>query len=432
MFNSKLKRRVKSMESELAACRAAIDAIKEHVAWVEFHPTGNVVDANEAFLSIVGFKKEEIVDQHHSTLCDAEYAKSREYNEFWDALRRGDGHSGTFPRLNRRGERIWMQASYFPIKSDGKVVRIMKIASDVTDERRELDAKNSVINALNRSQATIEFTPTGEILTANQNFLMATGYTLEQIVGKHHRIFCEDSFYDKNPHFWDELGSGEFKVGQFKRVNARGEELWLEATYNPIYDSDGKVVKVIKFARDTTKTVRHEVQVKEAAEVAYSTSIETSQIAVNGNELLTESVKTSNKIAAEVEEASRFIGRLNEQSKNIEAIVSTISDIADQTNLLALNAAIEAARAGEQGRGFAVVADEVRQLAARTSQSTGEIASVVKENQQLTHSANSKMEDASKSAVSGEHQIQQASKVMEEIRIGAENVCETVSNLSMS
>jgi methyl-accepting chemotaxis protein len=401
-----------------------------NIACVEFDPSGHVTKVNDKFLKIINFTEEEIIGQHHRALCDKDYVNSPEYEMFWKALREGKSHKGTFPRRNKAGERIWMEASYFPIKEGDKTVRIMKVAADVTSEREKLDSQNSIIDALHRSQAIIEFTPEGNILTANNNFLNATGYSLNQVIGNHHQIFCEDEFYSQNPNFWKELAAGDFKTGQFKRKKANGETIWLEASYNPIFDDSGTVIKVIKFASDTTEQVTRELNVKQASEVAYSTSVETLQIATEGNTLLDKTVENSNRISEEVSDASHSIIELNKQSKSIEDIVATISSIADQTNLLALNAAIEAARAGEQGRGFAVVADEVRELAARTTLSTNEIANVVKKNQTYTLESTTKMDNVSSSALKGKDLIEQVSQVMNEILKGAENVSETVGSLS--
>ena len=285
------------------------------------------------------------------------------------------------------------------------------------------------MTALDKSLAVIEFTPDGEIITANSNFLAAVGYSLAQIKGKHHRIFCTDAFYKQNPNFWLELGRGEFKSGQFDRLDSQGRVIWLEATYNPIFDEQGKVAKVVKFASDITERVEQNQAVRQAAEVASSTSEETAAIAEQGMGSLQAAVDTSARIAAQVADATALIGELNAQSKHIEEIVATISAIADQTNLLALNAAIEAARAGDQGRGFAVVADEVRQLAARTSKSTSQIAEVVQRNRELTRKVTETIDSVSVTAEEGSERTRQVSSIMEEIHQGAENVCRTTSGL---
>ena len=206
--------------------------------------------------------------------------------------------------------------------------------------------------------------------------------------------------------------------------------MWLEATYNPIFDEDNNVIKVIKFASDITENIEREALVNQASIVAYDTSLETVKRTEQAAELLNSSVQISNEISEKAIETTEHINKLNEQSVNIQAIVSTINGIAEQTNLLALNAAIEAARAGERGRGFAVVADEVRQLASRTSQSTNEIATVVSYNQEVTKSVQAGMNTVSSYVEKGKHQISEVSTVMSKIQSGAANVSETVSSLS--
>jgi methyl-accepting chemotaxis protein len=244
-------------------------------------------------------------------------------------------------------------------------------------------------------------------------------------------MLCFDDFYSENPNFWAELAKGQFKSGLFKRRNAIGRSIWLEATYNPIFDSQGKVIKVIKFASDVSQRVQANIATNEAALLAREIGEQTVTNAIEGSELLKSSVQTSNAIRDNVGHAAQLIDSLNQHSKNIKQIVATISAIAEQTNLLALNAAIEAARAGEQGRGFAVVADEVRQLAKRTSVSTAEIDAVVRENHDLTSTVTESMTSVAHIAEQGSQQISQAALVMEEIQTGARSVTETISGLSV-
>lgn len=430
MFNKKLKNDLAVSQFKNEEIQGFIDSIKHSVATIQFDTHGVIEDVNDIFLSVVGYEKNELVGQSHKMFCDADYINSPEYKAFWDELRQGKKKSGTFKRFTKSKNIIWLEATYFPIlNKDKKVISIFKIASDVTNSVNKVRDLEAAFNALNRSMAIIEFSIDGQILNANDNFLTAVGYSLNEIIGKPHRMLCFDKFYEENPNFWSEMSSGRFFFGQYERKNASGQSIWLEASYNPVFDDKGKVIKVIKFASDITNKIEMNDKIIRAAEMSFSTAEETSQIARNGTQLLSTSVQMSNTILQHVAETSANIEQLNNESKNIENIVSTINDIAEQTNLLALNAAIEAARAGDQGRGFAVVADEVRKLASRTSTSTEEIKEVVRKNRKLTHDVTEKMESVKQRAMDSNEQLTAVSSVMTEILQGAEDVSRTVSSL---
>ena len=431
MFNQKLKAQLQACQTRLDEEQGIIEAIKAGAATVIFSPEGIIQEASTPFLALMGYGAAELIGQPHSQLCPRAWGESGDYRQFWRRLAQGEVQSGTFERVNRQGETRWLEATYFPVKHQGRVTRVLKMASDVTEQHQRLGRLEALTEALDRSRAMIEFTPNGDILHANANFLSVMGYTLSEIAGRHHRIFCDEAFLREQPRFWEELARGQFKSGLFMRHNSRGQAVWLEATYNPIRDGSGKVVRVVKFASDITARIEQNHATREAARLAHSTAQETLHSAEEGAGLLRAVVQTSSLIASQVDEAIALIGQLNEQSRSIEAIVSTISAIADQTNLLALNAAIEAARAGEQGRGFAVVADEVRQLAARTSLSTDEIARVVQKNRELTARVTDDMAGVAGSAELGKQQIAGVDKLMSEIHQEADRVSQTVSALSI-
>jgi methyl-accepting chemotaxis protein len=290
-------------------------------------------------------------------------------------------------------------------------------------------ATRSKLAALDRAMAVIEFDLSGNVLVANENFLNVMGYGLAELKGKHHRMFCEPGLVNSDEYtdFWRRLNGGEFFSGQFKRLGKHGRVVWLEASYNPVYDADGKLTKIVKFASDITERVEKFEADSRGASRAYHISAETEKFAEQGTQVIQETASEMRRIAENIGASARLVGQLGDRSEQITAIVNTIRGIADQTNLLALNAAIEAARAGDQGRGFAVVADEVRQLAGRTSRSTAEIAEMISKILAETRDAVVSMNATQEGAQRGVTLADQAGSVILQIRTGTSDAVEAVS-----
>lgn len=432
MFGSKWKQQFTEVSEQLAQHQQLIGAIDSNIARIDFTPEGYILNANSRFLAVMGYELQDVMSKHHRIFCEKGLASSADYTHFWKALASGQAQHGRFKRVRKNGEVVWLEASYFPVSNgSGQVESVTKIALDVTDDVEELDSKNAVFSAINKSMAVVEFTPDGEVITANTNFLNTLGYQLDEVRGQSHQLFCDENFYDENPSFWQQLKRGEYKTGRFKRLNKFGDTVWLEASYNPIYDANGRVMKVIKFASDITERVVKARETAEAAEVAYSTSQQTASIVKEGQHSINVAVDTSNEITVKSHQTDEIIDKLEEQARNIEDIVKTINGLAEQTNLLALNAAIEAARAGEHGRGFAVVADEVRNLATRTTQATSEISGVMQRSADVSDNISSSIKDIQQLAEQGKTQIESVKAVIQEIDDGATNVVNAVSHLSV-
>lgn len=300
---------------------------------------------------------------------------------------------------------------------------------------RDSQAKDAIelLSALTRSTAIIQFDLQGRVLAANQQFLDTMGYSLADILHQHHRMFCctEHVASTEYAEFWKKLARGEFVSGRFKRLDKRSGAVWLEATYNPVLDSEGRLYKIVKFASPVTEQVRREQDVRRAAEVAFDTSVQTDVRAGEGGAIVAQVVCAMEQIALQMRSVEVSMEALEAQSIMINSIVEAIGAIAAQTNLLALNAAIEAARAGEKGRGFAVVADEVRKLAARTSTATREISGVVTQNRQLAEKATA---DIDCSRVQASHSLTlaaQAGQAMEHIQDGAKRVLHAIGQLKV-
>ncbi|PXX74294.1 methyl-accepting chemotaxis sensory transducer with Pas/Pac sensor [Pseudomonas sp. LAMO17WK12:I10] len=407
-----------------------LEAIDRSMAVIEFDLEGTVLRANDNFLKTMGYRAEQVIGHPHRQFCNAEFARGNQYRELWTRLKNGQFQSGTFERVNAQGQPVWLEASYNPIRdADGKVFKVVKYALDVTEKVQQESESRGKLHAIDRAMAVIEFNLDGSVITANQNFLDRLGYSLAELKGKHHRIFCKPELANSSAYqdFWQRLNQGEFFSGQFERVDKRGQSLWLEANYNPVYDAAGRLCKVVKFASDVTARVEKHAQDAQSATQAYHISVETRQVAEQGTAVIQQAASEMRQIAANIEDSSTLIAKLGERSEQITAIVNTIRAIAEQTNLLALNAAIEAARAGEQGRGFAVVADEVRQLAARTSGSTAEISGMIDMIQQETQQAIKSMDGTRDRAAKGVDLADQAGTVILQIRDGASEAVQAVS-----
>ena len=429
MFNTTTKKALAKAQVKLQALEARRLAVDRSTAMIEFKPDGTIVSANENLLTTMGYRLEEIVGQHHRLFCFPDYQASAEYRKFWQRLAAGEFIRERFLRRNKQGQDVWLEASYNPIRgADGRIEGVLKLATDVTAQVAREQEQSSMIEAIDRSMAVIAFTPKGEVLEANENFEQTMGYRLNEIRGKHHRMFCtrEEADSAEYRHFWERLNKGEFFSGRFQRINRHGDTIWLSATYNPVFDAAGRLYKVVKFARDVTDQVRRQQAESEAAKLAYDISQQTDESARHGAKVIRETVDVVRGIADELSRAAEGITAVSQQSEMISSIVQVIRGIAEQTNLLALNAAIEAARAGEQGRGFAVVADEVRNLAARTSQATVEIVEVVKRNHDLAQVSVDSMQASRHKVDQGVNLVNQAGDVIEEIQSGARQVVDAV------
>lgn len=430
-------RRRKSDASEIQRLNTLLDdasaklaAINCSMAMIEFDPQGNILQANENFCSAVGYSLDELRAQHHRMLCTADYANSKDYQQFWHALGQGVPNSGTFLRVDRSGKDVWLEASYLPVvDTHHKVVRVIKIAADITRRVEHEHDVQGLVNALSRSMAVIEFSLDGTVLTANANFLDTLRYSLTEIVGRHHSLFCLPAETEAPDYraFWASLNRGEYHSRRFERVDKYGRMVFLEASYNPIFDAKGRLYKVVKFARDITQQVN---TMRNAAEAAHATSVQNDACAREGSAVVQQAVQVIETISTDLNEAARSIHAVSDQSDVIAAIVQTIHGIADQTNLLALNAAIEAARAGAQGRGFAVVADEVRSLASRTSQATLQITDVVRRNQALSLGAVNSMQSSLSRTEQGVLLANQAGEMIVEIQQGSQHMVDAIGQFN--
>jgi methyl-accepting chemotaxis protein len=433
MFNTKLKQQLGAQAEELVELRQMVAGMTHEMLSLDIDASMRIIACNELFATTLGYTEAQLVGRLMSDIVPTYVTKMPCFTNFRAAVAAGTSVSDNYRYLKSDGSLVWLNAHWKPIRnSAGALMHIKCFATDVTRTMEKAAENASFIDALLRSTAVIEFDLKGNVLSANDQFMRAMGYTLAQVQGKHHRMFChtEETASLRYTEFWATLNRGEFVADRFKRLDSMGRTVWLEATYNPVYDTEGNLYKVVKFATVVTEQVEREAEVSQAAQTAYEISRSTDISAQRGAVVVTDTVQTMRKIADDMQSASSGVEALGKQSLLISSIIQTISSIAQQTNLLALNAAIEAARAGEQGRGFAVVADEVRQLAGRTSTATDEIAAVVQQNQTLVDGTVRDMANSKLQAEQGVQLAGQAGDVIVEIQDGAKKVVEAVARFT--
>ncbi|MGY5779956.1 methyl-accepting chemotaxis protein [Rhizobium sp. LEGMi135b] len=343
-----------------------LSAVSKSQAIIEFDLQGKVLTANENFCRALGYELKEIVGNHHRIFCEPAYVATPAYHDFWARLGRGEYDAGTYKRLAKGNREIWIQASYNPVFRNGKPVKVVKFAADVTEAKKKAIDDAGKLEALSRSQAVIEFLPTGEILTANENFCSAMGYALGEIAGKHHSIFCDPAYArtEEYKRFWQRLAQGEFIANEFVRYGKGGKEIWIQAAYNPIVNADGQVYKVVKFATDVTSRMSaiselagalrslSEGDLTKTLERAFVPSMEQLRHDFNATiERLSETLTTVGHNASAIAAGSRELGDSAEAfSRRTEQQAASVEETAAALEEITTTVADSSQRAEEAGR----------------------------------------------------------------------------------
>jgi len=344
--------------------KAVLAALGRSLAIIEFDTSGKILSANENFCAAMGYTADQVIGKHHSMFCEPSYANSDDYRQFWKNLAAGRFDKRQYKRIANGGQEVWIEASYNPVMAGGSVKSVVKLATVITETKRKASEDAGKLEAISRVQAIIEFTPTGDIITANQNFLDAVGYKLEEIQGKHHRIFCEDSVRNDPSYneFWRTLAGGTFTAAEYKRLSKSGKPIWIQASYNPIFDENGKVFKIVKYATDVTDRV---VAVDDLAAslTALSNGDLTGTISVPFTPTLE---KVRHDLNASLE---KLQGAMRDVAKSTSSITMGAREISDATDNLARRTEQQAAALEQTSAALHQITRTVAQNAERAEES---------------------------------------------------------------
>lgn len=401
-FFSRFSRRATQTEAEThgqsqtnAGNQGQIDALNRVQAVIRFTPEGVILSANDNFLQAMGYSLREIVGKHHRIFVDPAEANSPAYQAFWAKLRHGEFERAEYKRIAKNGREVWLLASYNPVfDATGHLVEVVKFATDITQDKLRNAEYEGKIKAIERVQGVIEFDLNGNILTANDNFLSLLGYTLSEVQGKHHRIFVDPAEANSAAYqdFWRNLREGRHDARVYKRIGKNNRQVWIQASYNPIFDPNGKPFKVVKFATDLTDLITQTENTQSTAQSVAAATEEMSSSIAEISRNMDLSRQATSKIMNVSTASSAEAARLVESMKSMEKIAGLIRNIAGRVNMLALNATIEAARAGEAGKGFAVVAAEVKSLSDQTAQATNQIGQEIASVQSISSSVSNSIQ----------------------------------------
>jgi len=390
-----------------------LSAINNTQGVVEISLDGKVLKANETYLKMLGYNASELVGQQVGMVLDPTFAKSAEYATLWDKLVKGGSDAGQYKRIAKNGKEVWIQASYNPINDvNGKPLKIVNFTIDITEQRLQAADNMGQLESVNRALGAVEFGMDGKVIKVNRNFAVMTGYSENELVGQHHSRLVEQSYANSAEYkaFWEKLNRGDFDAAVYKRIGKGGMEVWMQASYNPIIDANGKPFKVVKFATDVTEQ--------------------------HHNAAILESAVAETQDIIEGAKAGDLTGRVSLQGKT-----GAIASLCDGVNALLDKMTEVIMQVREAGETINTAASEIstgnNDLSNRTEQqassleetasSMEELASTVKQNAENAKQANQLAATASSVAVKGGTVVNEVITTMVDINASSRKIEDIIS-----
>jgi methyl-accepting chemotaxis protein len=390
-----------------------IEAIGKSQGEIEVGLDGSILKINALYLSMLGYSTSELLGKQFSTLFDSNFAKSAAYSDLWNQLVQGGAVAGQCKRIAKNGKEVWIQTSYNPIMDlNNKPFKIVNYAVDISAQKIQAADYEGQIAAINKIQGVIEFDLTGKITAVNENFANVTGYSEKEIIGNHHSMFVEPVYKSSHEYkaFWDKLNRGEADSGQYKRIGKGGNEIWLQASYNPILDMNGKPFKVMKYATDITE--------QHAAAATLAEAVEETQGIIEGAK--TGDLSSRVSLAGKTGAIASLCDGVNALMDKMTEIIVQVREAGETINTAA----------GEISSGNSDLSSRTEQQASsleETAASMEELASTVKNNAENAKQANQLAIAASGIAVKGGKVVSEVVTTMSAINTSAKKIEDIIS-----